>query len=165
MNKLEQYINDRKRQFEEEPPSGHFDRMQKKINHKFMRISVLRWSISIAASLAIVFFAGNVWQSARKQHDKTMVCENAIDMKNCYLNRMYAVANRIEALSTHLDQWDRQQVMSDVQNIIDLADSDFESEIPEELPDDKVKLILSGYYRQNLESLEMIGKTLEMIND
>jgi hypothetical protein len=165
MNKLEQYISDRKRQFEEEPPAGHFERMQEKMNRKSIRISVLRWCIPIAASLVIVFLAGNGWQSARKQYDKTMACENAMDMKNCYLNRMYAVADRIEALSMRLDQWDRQQVMTDVQNIIELADSDFDSEIPEELPDNEVKLILSGYYRQSLESLDMIGKKLEMINE
>ena len=164
MNKLEQYISDRKSRFEEEPPAGHFERMQQKMNRKSRRIVAMRWSISIAASVAILFLAGIILQHAGKQNDRMDFCENAIDMKDCYMNRMNTVAGQIEVLSKNLDQWDRQQVMTDVQNIIDTADSDFESEIPEELPANKAKSILSNYYRQNLESLEMIAEKLGDMN-
>jgi hypothetical protein len=81
-------------------------------------------------------------------------------MKACYLNQMNIVAGQIKTLTENLDPWARQQVMTDVQNIIDTADNGFESEIPEELPDDKAKSILSDYYRYNLECLEMIAKEL-----
>jgi hypothetical protein len=164
VNRLEQYIRDRKSRFEEEPPAGHFERMQQKMNCKSRRTGVLRWSISIAASIAILFLAGFIRQYVRKQDAGMAVCENVINMKDCYLNKMNVVAGQIEILSQNLDQWDRQQVMIDVQNIIDTANSDFESEIPEELPANEAKLILSNYYRQNLESLEMIAKELRTIN-
>ena len=160
MNKLEQYISDRKSRFEEEPPAGHFERMQQKMNRKSRRTIVLRWSISIAASIAIVIFAGIAWQSTGKHNNEMAICENTVNMKDCYLNKMNVLAGRIEALTKKLDPWDRQQIMIDVRNIIDTADSGFESEIPEELPVDEAKLILSGYYRQYLESLEMIVKEL-----
>ena len=164
MNKLEQYIRNRKSRFEEEPPAGHFERMQQKLNRKSKKITVLRWSISIAASIAIVISAGIVRQYTGKQDVGPAGCENSIDMKDCYLAKMNTVAVQIEELSKNLDQWDRLQVMTDVQNIIDIADSGFESEIPEELPTNEAKLILSNYYRRNLESLKRIAEELENMN-
>jgi len=164
MNKLEQYIRNNKNRFDEEPPVGHFERLQQKMNRKSSRIVALRWSTSIAASIAILFFVGIIWQHKGKQNDRVVICENTIDMKSCYLNKMNAVAGQIEILSKNLDSWDRQQVMTDVQNIIDTTGSGFESEIPEELPDHEAKLILSGYYRQNLESLKAIEERLRVMN-
>jgi len=156
MNSLEQYISEYKSLFEEEPATGHFERFQEKMNRKSAKIITLRWGISIAASIAIVL---SVWQYIEKQNEM-MVCENAADMKTCYLDRMDVVASQIETLIRDFDQWDKQDVMNDVQNIIDAVNGDFESEIPEELPGDMAKAILSDYYRQNLEGLEMIMKSI-----
>ena len=164
MNKLENYIRDNKSLFDEEPASGHFERLQQKMNRKSGRTAALRWSISIAASVAIVFLAGIIWQHTGKKYDLLATCENAIDMKLCYLEEMNVVAGQIEALTEDFDPWDRQQVMTDVQNIIDIADIGFENEIPEELPKNQAKAILSEYYRQNLESLEMIAEELKVKN-
>ena len=164
MNRLEKYIRDHKSMFDEEPAPGHFERLQQKMNRKSKRIVALNWSISIAASIAIVFLAGIIWQNTGKKDDSMAMCENAVDMKLCYLDRMNTVAGQIEVLSKSLDPWTQQQVMTDVQNIIDTVDSDFESEIPEELPDNKAKLILSDYYLQNLKSLEMIEEELKITN-
>jgi len=163
MNKLEQYISDRKSQFEEEPSTGHFERMQQKISRKSGRIVALRWTVSLAASIALLFSAGVIWQHIKSPDGKTMVCENTVDMKSCYLNKMNAVAARIETLTENLDSWDRQQVMTDVQNIISEAGSSLENEIPKELPAKEANLILSNYYRQNLESLEMVAKRVSSI--
>jgi hypothetical protein len=166
MNELEKYIGDRKSQFDEEPSAGHFERMQQKIDRKSKRIIILRRSISIAASIAIILSMSFVlWQHKENQNDKQVICENGIDMKSCYLNKMNVVAGRIEILSRNLDSWDRQQVMSDVQNIIDIAGSDFESEIPKELPEHETKLILSDYYRQNLEGLKTMEEKLKTKNN
>jgi len=162
MNRLEEYIRDNKSLFDEEPPAGHFERMQQKMSRKSGKIIALRWSISIAASIAVLLTAGVIWQNAGKPNDRIILCENVSDMKICYLDRMYEVAGQIERLVTDFDPWDQQQVLDDVQNIIDTVSDDFESEIPEELPDDMAKAILSDYYRQNLESLEMI---VELISD
>ena len=167
MNRLEEYIRDHKSLFEEEPATGHFERLQEKMTCELrqtvmpsQRLSAaFRWGISIAASIAILFAAGIVWQNATKQNG-TMVCENAIDMKVCYLDKMYVVVSQIEELIRDYDYWDQQEVMNDVLNIIASADSDFESELPEELPDDVAKAILADYYRQNLEGLEMIVNSI-----
>ncbi len=161
MSRLEQYIRDNKNQFDEEPIAGHFERLQQKMDRTSGRIVALRWSISIAASVAILLSAGIIWQYAGKQDDMMAMCENTNDMKVCYLNKMNAVADQIEELTREFDQWDQQQVMTDVQNIIDATSNGFENEIPEELPDDKAKKILSDYYRQNLESLEMIERRVK----
>jgi len=152
MNRLEEFISNHKNLFDVEPPTGHFERLQEKMNPKSGRIIALRWGLSIAASIAVVL---SVWQYTAKQNGM-MICENATDMKICYLDRMNEVASQIELLIRDFDQWDRQDVMNDVQNIIDTVKDDFESEIPEEVPDDVAKAILADYYRQNLESLEMI---------
>ena len=130
------------------------------MNRKSGRIIALRWVISIAASIAIVFLVGNLFQNTGEKDDMLATCENAIDMKLCYFEKMNDVAGRIEMLTKDLDPWDRQQLMTDVQNIIEIAYSGFEIEIPEELPDNQAKLILSDYYRQNLEGLEMIANEL-----
>ena len=164
MNRLEQYIRDHKNLFDEEPATGHFERLQQKMERKSKRNILLRWSVSIAASIAIVFLAGIVWQHTGKQNESMTMCENAIDMKDCYLSRMNVVANQIQILTKDLDSWDRQQVMIDVQNIINIADNGFESEIPDELPANEAKLILSDYYQQNLESLERIVEELQIMN-
>jgi len=164
MNKLEKYIRYHKSMFEEEPAPGHFERLQQKMNSKSKRIVALSWSISIAASIAIVFLIGIIWQNAGKKDDSLTICENAVDMKLCYLDKMNAVAGQIKILSKNLDPWTQQQVMADVQSIIDTVDNDFESEIPEELPSNKAKLILSDYYLQNLKSLELIEEDLIIMN-
>ena len=159
MDNLEKYICDHKSLFDEEPAAGHFERLQEKINHNNVKIIPLRWSISIAATIAILLSAGIVWQKSVKQNELTS-CENASDMKICYLEKMNTVAAHIEELIKDFDQWNRQDVLNDVQDIIDTVNDDFESEIPEELPDDMVKAILSDYYQRNLEGLEMIVESI-----
>jgi len=159
MENLEQYIQEHKNLFDEEPATGHFGRLQQKMTRKSGKIIALRWTISIAASIAILLTAGVLWQNSVKPNS-ILLCENVSDMKICYLDRMYEVAGQIEKLVVDFDQWDQQQVLNDVQNVIDAVNDDFESEIPEELPDDIAKAILSDYYRQNLESLEMIVESI-----
>jgi len=158
MKSLEEYISDHKNLFDEEPAAGHFERLQQKMNRKSGRVIALRWTISAAASIAIILLAGIVWLNSGKQTNM-LVCENASDLKICYLDRMNVVARRIETLISDFDPWDRQDIMNDVQNIIE-AIGDFESEIPEELPNDVTKAILSDFYQQNLESLEMIAQSV-----
>ena len=157
MNRLEEYIRDHKNLFDEEPATGHFERLQQKMTRKPAKTIALRWSISIAASIAILLSAGIMWQNSSKQNG-TMICENAIDLRICYLDKMNVVANQIEMLIRDFDFWEQQEVMNDVQNIIISVDNDFESELPEELPDHIAKEILADYYRQNLEGLEMIAQ-------
>jgi len=160
MNNLEKYIRNNKSLFDGEPASGHFERLQQKMNRKSGRIIALRWGISIAASIAIVFLISSILHKTEEKVDKMAACETAIDMKLCYFEKMNDVAERIEMLSKDYDPWDRQQLMTDVHNIIEIAYSGFEIEIPEELSEYQARLILSDYYRQNLEGLEMIASEL-----
>ena len=161
MNRLEQYIRDHKSQFDEEPKTGHYERLQQKVGSKHRNIVALRWAISVAASLILLLSIGIIRQYIGTQNSVTAVCENVVDLKACYLDRMNDVANHIDVLTVELDLWDRYQVMTDVQNIIDAADSGFEDELPDELPDETAKAILADYYQRNLEGLNEIVKTLE----
>ncbi len=161
MNHLEQYIRKNKSQFDEEPETGHFERMQQKINRIHHKTIMMRWSVSAAASVIVLLSIGVLWLYTGKTDPVIMMCENTDDMKRCYLNKMNDMAGQIEELTRDFDQWDQQQVMSDVQNIIDTVNSDFENEIPEELPDEATKSILADYYRQNLESLKMIKQKVK----
>ena len=160
MDYLEPYIRNHKSLFDEEPATGHFERLQQKIKRKKARINILRFSISIAASIAILFPAAMIWQDTSRQNGM-LDCENAADMKICYLNRMNIVASQIEALVSDFDPWDRQELMNEVQSLFDAVNGDFESELPEELPEDRVRAILSDYYRQNMEGLEMIVELIK----
>ena len=148
MNRLEQYVRAHKSFFEEEPADGHFERLLQRESRK----RVWRTCIPIAASIAILLTSGAIWMHFTGQNS----CEDAANMKICYLDKMVTLANSIEESIIDFDQWDRQQVMSDVQSILEAVSSGFENEIPDELSPKKVKSILSNYYQQNLESLEMI---------
>ena len=148
MNRLEQYVRAHKNLFEEEPADGHFERLQQRATRK----RVWNTYIPIAASIAFLLTSGAIWIHFAGQSR----CEDTANMKICYLDKMVTLANSIEESMIDFDQWDRQQVMSDVQSILEAVNSDFEIEIPDELSPKKVKSILSNYYQQNLESLEMI---------
>ena len=161
LSKLEKFLHDNRRLFDEEPPMGHFERLKQKMTDKPTRIISWRASLSIAASIAILATVGIVWLNPAKEHETLVVCEDTGDMKFCYLERMNVVAEKIEMLVMDFDVWDRQEVMNDVQSIIETVNSDFESELPEELPEDLMNAILSDFYRQNLEGLEMIHHTIE----
>ena len=163
MSSLEQYIRNHKSLFDEEPATGHFERLQQKMTggkdvvsdaaRRVSTIRMLRWGISIAASIVLLL---SVWQYTSKQNEM-LLCENVSDMKICYLEKMEMIASQIETLISDFDPWDQQEVMNDVQNIIEAVNGDFESELPEELPEDMAKAILADYYRQNLEGLERIA--------
>ena len=159
MSRLEQYISKNKNLFEENPATGHFERFQQRIDHKTRRIAVLRWSISVAATIAILFSVGIIRQ-AGKQNYIIVACENALDLKTCFSDEMKAVAVRIENLTDDFDVWDQQQILDVVQNIIDSTNDGFENEIPDEIPDETARTILADYYQRNLESLNEILKTL-----
>jgi len=164
MDKFEKYVIDNKSLFEEEPQSGHFDRLQQKMNRKSGLIVALSWSISVAASIAIVLLISIMLQNNRGKDDFLALCENADDMKLCYMEKMNEVAGQIEILTKDFDLWERQEVLTEVHEIINTADSGFDIDIPEELPENQAKEILSDYYRQNLESLEMIADELRIEN-
>ena len=154
MNRLEEYICNHKSLFDEEPATGHFERLQQKMNRKSMKTIVLRCSLSVAASIAVICSAGMIWQYAAKQNE--LNCENAADMKICYLNRMNIVVNQIEGLIKDFEPWDQQEVMNEVYYIIDAVNNDLDIDLPEELHEDRAREILADYYQHNLEGLEMI---------
>ena len=160
MNRLEQYIHDHKGLFDEEPADGHFRRWQQKTEHKHRKTVVLQWAVSVAASLVLLFSAGIIWQETEKQKTELALCGNADNLKICYLDKINNVAGQIEHLTKDFDQWDQRLVMDEVHNIIEAIDN-FEDEIPVELPEEKVKLILADYYQRNLDSLVEIIETIK----
>ena len=162
MNSLEKFVRDNSSLFEEEPPIGHFERMGQKIKRKPAKMATLRWGLSIAASIAILLSVGIVWKYAAKPNETT-ICENTDDIKFCYLNKMNIVAVQIEALVQGFDQWSREELMNDVLEIINIANGDFESELPDDLPDEIIREILLDYYSHILESLESMANHLEII--
>jgi hypothetical protein len=155
MNNLEQFIDKNRLMFDEEPDSGHFERLQKKM-HRSRRITMIRWSIGIAAVLAVVFTARIL-----RQPD-VLPCEMSADMKMCYLEQFDRVAGQIEALAATLDAWDRKQVMDNVQFIIHTVANEAEADIPAELPPDARKAILSEYYQRYLVSMQNMVVTLNL---
>lgn len=159
--KLDQYIQNNKHLFEEEPENGHFERFQQKANKASRTIVLIRWSTAVAASVLLLLSINVLWQYTRKSGDTMAVCESSADMQICYLNKMNDMAYQIDVLTKDFDPLDKQQVMDDVQNIIDATQSGFENEIPTELPQEAAKTILTDYYQHNLDGLNNIVKMLE----
>ena len=162
MKKLETYINENQHRFEEEPNTGHFNRFQQKTNRK-RNLTIVKWSVSVAASICILVSAGiMLYQYDSHGNNLAMSCENARDIRACYLNKMNALAEKIETLTQDFDQWDRMEVMLAVRNIIDSTTNSFlESDLPDELPKERARIILSDYYQQNLQGLELIAQVVQ----
>ena len=157
MNSLKEYIKENKSKFEEEPLSGHFERLQGKMKRKPHNKFVLRWAISVAAAaVTLLILLDIVLPFSEKQKNIITIsdCENSNDVKLCYLSKMDSIANLIEILTKNLDQSVQQELMNEIYNIIEIASTGMD-ELPKELPEDRAKAILANYYKQNLESLEM----------
>ena len=156
MKNLETYINENRNAFDEEPDSGHFKRFQQKTARK-RHLTIVKWSVSIAASICLLVSAGIMLYQYDSHGNMTISCKNAADIRACYLNKMMALAEKIDILTQDLDRWDRAEVMMAVQTIIDAtANSFLENELPDELPEERARTILSDYYQQNLQGLEWI---------
>lgn len=164
MSDLEKYIKENKNNFEEEPAANHFQRFKQKMKHKTRKRRGLQWTFTVAASLLLIVTAGIFIRNNQNQDLLISDCESAENMKICYIEKMNAVANRIELLTKDFDEMHRQELLNDVQNLIEEASGNFDKELPEELPEDKARAILSYYYKQNLESLEMIEEKLSIRN-
>ncbi len=164
MKNLEQYIRDNKHLFDEEPETGHFERLQQKMNRADRSIIMLRRTVAIAASVMLLVSIGILYPYITKSDGMAMTCESSDNMKLCYLDKMNDAADRIKVLTEGFDRWDRQQVLEDVESIIEATNDGLETELPDELPDEAVKSILSDYYQRNLESMQMIVQNLEKRN-
>ncbi|MDR0332544.1 MAG: hypothetical protein LBI15_03685 [Dysgonamonadaceae bacterium] len=161
MKNVEKYISNNKNLFEEEPNIGHFKRFQQKATRK-RSLTIVKWSVSIAASICILVSVGTMLYQYDSQNNMTISCENAPDIRVCYLNQMIALAEKIETLTQDFDKWDRTEVMLAVQTIIDSTTNSFlESELPDELPEDRAHAILSDYYQRNLQGLELIAQAIQ----
>ena len=162
MKNLETYINENRHSFDEEPNTGHFKRFQQKTARK-RNLTIVKWSVSIAASICLLISVGvMLYQYDSHGNNLAMSCENAVDMRACYLNKMMALAEKIDILTQDFDRWDRMEVMLAVQTIIDAtANSFLESELPNELPEERARTILSDYYQRNLQGLELIAQIVQ----
>ena len=164
MKNLEIYINQNRNSFEDEPNAGHFKRFQQKTARK-RHLKIVKWTISVAASICILVSAGIMlyqYDSHGNGNNVAMSCENAIDIRACYLNQMLALAEKIEAMTQDFDQWDRMEVMLAVRMIIESVTSGFlADELPRELPEERRRTILSDYYQQNLQGLNLIAQAVQ----
>jgi hypothetical protein len=162
MKNLETYIIENRNSFDEEPNSGHFKRLQQKTNRK-RNLTIVKWSVSVAASICLLVSVGvMLYQYDSHNHIAMSSCENAIDMRACYLNKMMALAEKIEILTQDFDRRDRAEVMMAVRTIIDATtNSLLESELPNELPEARARIILADYYQRNLQGLELIAKAIQ----
>jgi hypothetical protein len=163
MNHLEEYIKQNKALFEEEPETGHYERLLEKQNRRRHTRTMLRWSIAAAASIALVFAIGVNRQPDAPIPPEVVLCENTDDMKMCYLDKMNTVADQIRLLTDHLDTWDKKIVLDDMQNIIEATHNGLADELPEELLPEIRHSILSDYYRKNLESMHTIVEALKEV--
>ncbi len=156
MDKLKTYIKDYREVFDNETPRpGHFERFEAKLGRK-ERSKVYYWQWAAAAVVVLSLSAGLwLWQQPAVPPgggQVTVVCENAADLKACYLGQMYETAGIIEELSEKLDPYTRGDVQTEVAGIIG-ANQFFEQELPEELPEKETREILI----ENTESRSQLG--------
>jgi len=159
MKKLEQFIIDNRRNFEEEPAVGHFERFANKqraaYRSKIIRISA---PLAIAASIALLAVIG-VLSPPAPRVDTVIVCEQSDNMQLCYFDRMNEAAEKIEHLLRDKDAWEQRLIRDEAASIIEMA-RDVENYLPDELPADERAKLLADRYRNNLESLETLQSIL-----
>ncbi|MDR1739258.1 MAG: hypothetical protein LBR45_00665 [Bacteroidales bacterium] len=164
MDTLKEYIKAHRDVLEqEEPAMRHYERFKKKQHRK----QVVGWW-SIAAAVAGIFAIAAITsvylqQNLRQPFDSTINCENAADMKACYIGRMQEVAANIDSLSKNLDLITRSDLHTEVFYIIEENET-FDEELPKELPAEQTKKILAAYYSDNLNSLLEIEQRLSNLN-
>jgi hypothetical protein len=159
---LERFIKDNFPAFDEEPASGHYERLQAKQGKvrrraKIFFISQMAAAACVVAVFTVTFFLNG--HAPDTPQETVVLCENAADMKSCYLSKMNDVAEQIRKIAATLDNIDPQEVMIEVDNLLATGD-DIEQELPEELSDDAAKAVLVNYYQQYLESLQTIAQLL-----
>jgi hypothetical protein len=159
-NNLERFIKNNFPAFDEEPASGHYERWQAKRAKARRRTKLLVVSqLAAAACLAAVVTVLVNDRTPATPQGTIVLCENAADMKSCYLSKMNDVAEQIREVAETLDGIDPQEVMIEVDNLL-ATGGDIELEIPDELPDDAAKAMRVNYYQQHLESLQSIAELL-----
>ena len=176
---LERFIKNNLSAFDEEPASGHHER-QALARERAKRFVVLRRYarrqarreksspylrkaalFAVAASVAVVML--NIFilhnRPSAASPDTVVLCENAADMKSCYLGKMNDVAAQIREIAATLDNIDPQEVMIEVDNLLATCD-DIELDLPGELSDEAATAVLTDYYQHHLESLQSIIRQL-----
>ncbi|MDR0694729.1 MAG: hypothetical protein LBF81_05475 [Prevotellaceae bacterium] len=159
---LERFIKNNLPAFDEAPASGHYERMQAKWAKARRRAKILSISQMAAAACIIAAFTVTVFlydHAPATLPEAVVLCENAADMKSCYLSKMNDVAAQIRAIAATLDDIDPQEVMIEVDNLLATGD-DIEQELPGELSGEAATAVLSNYYQHNLESLQTIIQLL-----
>ncbi|MDR3351046.1 MAG: hypothetical protein LBN98_05335 [Prevotellaceae bacterium] len=159
---LEKFIKNHLPAFGEEPAGGHYERLQAKWSKarrhaKIMAVSRMAAAACVAAAITVTVFLYTPPPAAPQE--TAALCEKAADMKSCYFGKMHDVAEQIREIAATLDNIDRQEVMMEVDFLL-AAGNDMELELPDELPDDAVAAVLSGYYQRHLESLQTIAEML-----
>jgi hypothetical protein len=162
MKNLERFIKNNLPAFDEEPASGHFERLQAKWEHtrrrtKTLTISQLAAAACLAAVVTVIALVYD--RPAATSPEIVVLCENAADMKSCYLSKMNDVAAQIQKMAETLDSIDPQEVMMEVDNLLATGD-DIELALPDELPDDAAKAMKANYYQRHLESLQSIAQQI-----
>jgi hypothetical protein len=163
---IQEYIQNNLPAFDEEPAAGHLERFRAKQKRAHRRRTTARFVLpAVAASVALLLVAGIVAERRTARPAEGLaggvaLCEQAVDMKSCYLGRMNDVAAQIRELSQTFDEGLRQEVLDEVDDLLDTS-GDIEREIPGELPDEDANNLLRNYYRQHLESLQSIRDAMD----
>ncbi len=166
MDPLKTYIDKHRAAFDEEAPrAGHFERLRQRqqVPAKRRRAFRLQWA---AAASVLLFLSAGLWWLSRPEPvtgPVTVLCEDSGNMKACYLRQMEATAEAIDKLSEKLEPFVRDEVQTEVSDILD-NNRAFDRDLPEELSDKEAKEILSDYYRYNLEVLQRIARQIAMNN-
>ncbi len=156
---LDEFIKNNREAFDEEAPVGHYERfcMRMQSEQRYKKAVQLYMQIAVAASLVILFSLHVFLIHNQPENNKiATICEQTVDMKSCYRNKMDNLAVQIQALAQNMDAWNRQIVYDEVENIITSVD-DIEYMLPYEISEQETKQIMAEYYQQSLESLENIA--------
>lgn len=155
MKHLEQYIKDHRPAFEEEPAAGHYARFRAKAGaHRTGRRWYLALQIAAAACVA-GFLSLGILLHRGAPDNQSALCDQAEDMRSCYLEKIDGAAAEIDRLTQHFEYHDRLTVSIEVNNILQSA-REVDDLLPDTLPEEESREILSGYYQNTMESLQTI---------
>jgi hypothetical protein len=158
---LEHFIKNNLPAFDEEPATGHHERLQTRREKIHRRTKIFTISqIAAAACIATVFAVNMLWYNHTPVARQNMLlCENINDIKSCYLSKMNDVSMQIMEIVPTLDNIDPGEVMEEIDNLLAI-DDEIEQELLNELSDEEATAVLIDYYQDNLENLQALAKLL-----
>ena len=154
---LEDFIKTNIDEFDtEEPRDGHFERFAERINKKHRKITILRWSASVAVSVILLATVGILRQNP------IPVCnfsDEVVELQNYYESTLNAEIDRVEKLIAMADFDIRTDMAHDIAQI-KIETGQIPSDICGDSGDNAVAVLVE-FYQNRITALRYMSGIIE----